>query len=318
MDYGKVLDEQGNVIAGGTSTLMQFQENAKRLSAATQSLETGFYSMLGALGGEGTDSVVSSIGEMSDNFVRGTSDFTKAMLYGTKTIAGLGLNLLKNTLPTYMAVYKGTLHGTTQAGMFGGGMAGRLGKGAGRMAGGIGRALPYVGALATAGMSIKGLTDDDKSNDRSSKWGIAGSVAGGIIGGLIGGIPTGGIGAMPGAAWGAMIGGQLGATIGGMTSSRAGGTMGAIGQRFEPENILTTVDKGETVLNQADAKTFANLNFDGMEKQLAVIAAGQATANKIHSQHLDQVNTGIMIQNKTRIATETTARKDRNQVGLIS
>ena len=68
LEYGKVLDEQGNIVAGGTSSLMQFQENAKRLSAATQSLETGFYSMLGSLGGEGTDSVVSSIGDMSDAF----------------------------------------------------------------------------------------------------------------------------------------------------------------------------------------------------------------------------------------------------------
>ena len=79
LEYGKVLDEQGNIVAGGTSSLMQFQENAKRLSAATQSLETGFYSMLGALGGEGTTSVLGAIGKMSDNFIKGTSDFGKEL-----------------------------------------------------------------------------------------------------------------------------------------------------------------------------------------------------------------------------------------------
>ena len=76
--------------------------------------------MLGSLGDEGPESVVGAIGDMSDNFVKGTSDFTKAMLYGSKTLVGMGLNLLKNTLPTYMAVYRGTLQGNLAAGGRGG------------------------------------------------------------------------------------------------------------------------------------------------------------------------------------------------------
>ena len=176
LEYGKVLDEQGNVVAGGTSALMQFQENAKRLSAATQSLETGFYSMLGSLGGEGTESLVGAIGDMSDKFVKGTTDFTKALLYGTKTLTGMGLNLLKNTLPTYMAVYKGTRDANLVSGGGGGGMFGGVGKKAGGFAKGVGRRLPMLGAIGTAGMSIHGLADDDPKNHNSSCAGIPGSV----------------------------------------------------------------------------------------------------------------------------------------------
>ena len=316
LDHVAAMKEQAAGMAGGTSSLMQFQENAKRLSAATQSLETGFYSMLGALGGEGTDSVVSSIGEMSDNFVKGTSDFTKAMLYGSKTIAGLGLNLLKNTLPTYMAVYRGTRDGNIAGGgMFGtlGKKAGGFAKGGARMAGSV---LPWVGALGTAGMSVKGLTDDDKSNDASSKGGLIGTFIGGAIGGALGFFGGAGVGTVPGALYGATLGNLAGAAIGGMFDGRPVGTMSSTGQRFEPESKLLNIHKGETVLNQGEAKTFANLNFDGMEKQLAAISSNIVAANKIHNSTLESLNTSNMINNKTRIASELTARK-RYEIGNV-
>ncbi len=317
MDYGKVLDEQGNVIAGGTSTLMRFQENAKRLSAATQSLETGFYSMLGALGGDETNNVVGAIGKMSDNFIKGTSDFTKAVLYGTKTIAGMGLNLLKNTLPTYMAVYQGTLRGTTQANMFGSALGGKAGKGAGMLARGAGKALPWAGAIGTTGMSVAGLMDDDKTNDKSSAWGLAGGAIGAVIGGLIGGLTTGGMGAVPAGLWGATLGNMAGSALGGMVGGKAfggpiaGGETSLVGERG-PEIIRAGT--ASTVTANADLKNI--FNTESLEKHLSSISSNIVAANKIHTQHLETLNTGTMIQNKIRIASETTARK-RYEIGNV-
>ena len=59
---------------------------------------------------------------------------------------------------------------------------------------------------------------------------------------------------------GATLGNMAGSAVGGMFSGdgRAVGTMGATGQRFEPETKLLQIDKGETVLNQKEAKTFAD------------------------------------------------------------
>jgi hypothetical protein len=249
---------------------------------------------------------------MSDNFIKGTSDFTKAMLYGSKTLVGMGLNLLKNTLPTYMAVYKGTLHGNLRSGGGGGGMFGSIGKKAGKFAKGgarmAGRTLPAIGAVATTGMSIYGLMDDDKSNDASSVGGLIGSGIGAAIGTAI----APGIGTLIGIS----VGNMAGSAIAGMLDSRNQGTTGATGMFAEPESILTTVDKGEKVLSPNDTNTLANLNFNGVEKQLSAIAATQAAANKIHSQHLDSVNTSLMLQNKTRIASETIARK-RYEIGNV-
>ena len=67
------------------------------------------------------------------------------------------------------------------------------------------------------------------------------------------------------------------------------------------------------------SNTDSNRMFDlsDTNKMLAAIASSQAAANKIHSQHLDSLNTSNMINNKTRIATETSARQDRNRVGLV-
>ena len=311
LEYGKVLDEQGNVVAGGTSALMQFQENAKRLSAATQSLETGFYSMLGSLGGEGTTSVVGAIGKMSDNFVKGTSDFTKALLYGTKTLTGMGLNLLKNTLPTYMAVYKGTRDANLVSGGGGGGMFGGVGKKAGGFAKGVGRRLPMLGAIGTAGMSIHGLADDDPTNDKSSWAGIAGSVLGGIAGAMLGG-PMG-------AMVGATLGNMAGSAVGGMFSGdgRAVGTMGATGQRFEPETKLLQIDKGETVLNQKEAKTFANLNFEPLENKMTSMVTELNATNKKLTNMVDGVNMLVGVNSKILRSTEGSLRVQRNVTGNV-
>ena len=307
LDQVAALKEQGIAVAGGTSSLMQFQENAKRLSAATQSLETGFYSMLGSLGGEGTDSVVSSIGDMSDAFVKGTSDFTKAVLYGTKTIAGMGLNLLKDTLPTYTAVYMGT-----KAGMMGSRMFGGLGGGVkGGLNSGVGRTLGAVGAIGTAGMSVAGLVDDDKSNDASSWGGLAGSVLGGIAGFFLGG---------PGGAMlGATLGNMAGSAVGGMVSGEKyiGGDMSAskaylVGERG-PE--LVTPNVASSVTSNANLNNA--LNFQPLENKMTSMVTELNTTNKKLTNMVDSVNMLVGVNSKIARSTEGTYRNIKNVSGQV-
>jgi len=310
LEYGKVLDEQGNVVAGGTSALMQFQENAKRLSAATQSLETGFYSMLGSLGGEGTTSVVGAIGKMSDNFVKGTSDFTKALLYGTKTLTGMGLNLLKNTLPTYMAVYKGTRDANLVSG--GGGMFGGFGKKAGGFAKGVGRKLPMLGAIGTAGMSIHGIVDDDPTNDKSSWAGIAGSVLGGIAGAMLGG-PMG-------AMVGATLGNMAGSTVGGMFSGDGkaiGGDMTAGKSYIVGEGGPELVEPSVASTVTSNANLSNALDFTPLDNKLASVVTELITTNKSLKEMGEGVNMLVGVNSKILRSSEGQLRVQRNVTGNV-
>jgi hypothetical protein len=308
LDQVAALKEQQKAQAGGTSSLMQFQENAKRLSAATQSLETGFYSMLGSLGGEGTDSVVSSIGDMSDKFITGTSNFTKAILYGTKTISGLGLNLLKDTLPTYTAVYMGTKAGNLSSGSMFGGMGGGI---KGGLNSKMGKGLGAIGAIGTAGMSVAGLVDDDKSNDVSSWTGLAGSVLGGIAGFMVGG-PGG---AMLGATLGNMAGSAVGGMFGGEKS--IGGNMSAgvpylTGERG-PE--IVTPNVGSSVTSNANLNSA--LNFKPLELKMTNMVTELNTANKKLTNMVDGVNMLVGVNGKIARSTEGTLRVQKTQTGQI-
>jgi len=312
MDYGKVLDEQGNIIAGGTSTLMRFQENAKRLSAATQSLETGFYSMLGALGGEETNNVVGAIGDMSDKFIKGTTDFTKALLYGSKTLVGMGMNLLRDTLPTYTAVYTATLAANLKGGGFLKGMTG------GKGVGGAGKFLGKAGGigLGAIGVSQFGQMAGEAESTGGKLLGAAGSAASGaLMGATIGSIVPG-LGTAIGGTVGGILGGAYGLYKGfkgkAFGGPMAGGETSLVGE-LGPEIIRTGT--ASTVTANADLKNI--FNTESLEKHLSSISSNIVAANKIHSQHLDSLNTNNMISNKTRIATETSARKDFNQVGMV-
>ena len=221
----------------------------------------------------------------------------------------MGLNLLKNTLPTYMAVYKGTRDANLVSGG-GGGMFGGFGKKAGGFAKGVGRRLPMLGAIGTAGMSVHGLVDDDPTNDKSSWTGLAGSVIGGIAGAMLGGP----MGAMVGATLGNMAGSAVGGMFG---DGRAVGTMGATGQRFEPETRLLQIDKGETVLNQKEAKTFANLNFEPLETKMTSMVTELNATNKKLTNMVDGVNMLVGVNSKILRSTEGSLRVQRSVTGNV-
>ena len=304
-----VLDETEPKLADNlTKGLTQFEDASKRMGSATQSLETAFLSMIGNFVGDASSGISSGLTGLSKTLL-GLPPMMAATMYGTLKIMQGGIALLKDTGPTFAAVYAGTLAGTKGLGQMWGKTKGSFGGtmgGYGKGGAGIGSKLMRGGGYLGAGLGLVGAAGSLKE-DKADKgaWGtIIGTGLGFAVGGPVG----------------AMVGGMLGGMAGGMIGGkdkRAFGTMGATGQRFEPASKLLHVDKGETVLSGNEAKTFANLNFDGVEKQLAALAAGQAAANKIHSQHLDSLNTGNIMTAKIKVATETSARKDRNQVGMV-
>ena len=312
LEYGKVLDEQGNIVAGGTSSLMQFQENAKRLSAATQSLETGFYSMLGSLGGEGTDSVVSSIGDMSDAFVKGTSDFTKAILYGTKTIAGMGLNLLKDTLPTYTAVFMGTRDGTMAGGGFlksGKGMIGKAGGMLGK-AGGIG--LGAVGVGAFGNMAAEAETTGGKLGSAAGSA-MSGALMGATIGSIVPGLGT-------------AVGGTIGGILGGAYGLYKGfkGENKEIGGDMSAGMTYLTGERGPELVTPHHASTVTSnanltnaLNFEPLESKMTSMVTELNAANKKLTNMVDGVNMLVGVNSKTMRSTDGILRATKTTSGQV-
>ena len=311
LDQVAALKEQGIAIAGGTSSLMQFQENAKRLSAATQSLETGFYSMLGRLGGEGTDSVVGAIGDMSDKFVTGTTDFTKALLYGSKSLTKMGLNLLRDTLPTYTAVYTATLAANLKGGGFFKGMTGGKGfGGAGKMlgkAGGIG-----LGAIGVSQFSQ--LAGKEGATKGEQTAGVLGSAASGALSGAM-------IGSMILPGWGTAIGGALGGIYGGYKAYSGtkyiGGDMASgvpylTGERG-PEIITPNVASNVT----SNANLNSALNITPLETKMASMVTELTSTNKKLTNMVDSVNMLVGVNSKIARSTEGTYRNIKNVSGQV-
>ena len=118
---------------------------------------------------------------------------------------------------------------------------------------------------------------------------------------------------------GALIGGGLGAAYGGykaLTSGKAfGGPMDAGRSYLVHKDEMITPNTASTVTAEKDVRDI--LNTDTMEKHLAAISMHLADGNKVRDQHLASLNTSNVINNKTRIASELSARKDRNQVGIV-
>ena len=93
--------------------------------------------------------------------------------------------------------------------------------------------------------------------------------------------------------------------------------MGATGQRFEPETKLLQIDKGETVLNQKEAKTFANLNFEPLENKKTSMVTELNATNKKLTNMVDGVNMLVGVNSKILRSTEGSLRVQRNITGNV-
>jgi hypothetical protein len=185
-----------------------------------------------------------------------------------------------------------------------GSFAGTMG-GFGKGGAGIGSKLMRGGGLVGAGlggaMAIGNLLDKDKSNNAGA-WGTLIGTGLGAFGGPLGMM----LGGMAGGALGNMIGGKQHG--GPMT----GGNPHLVGEGG-PEILMTK--SASTVTSNEQLK--AMFNTEKLEKHmLSMITAVSPVAKILNGVH-ETLNTSNMINNKTRIATETSARKNFNQVGMV-
>jgi hypothetical protein len=117
---------------------------------------------------------------------------------------------------------------------------------------------------------------------------------------------------------GATLGNMAGGAIGGMIDSRQVGTTGATGKWAEPSSILTTVDQGEKVLTPNDTNTLAQFNLSGVEKRLTQQASATMETNKKLDNVVVALNTGNMINNRSKIANERVASATASANQLIA
>jgi hypothetical protein len=78
--------------------------------------------------------------------------------------------------------------------------------------------------------------------------------------------------------------------------------------------IIKTGTKSAAVANQDLKNTF---NTEALEAKMATMTTELNNANKALTNMVNGVNTLVAVESRALIAVETTARKDRNQVGLV-
>ena len=313
VDINAVLGEQSQLGDELTTGLTQFEDATKRIGSATQSLETAFLAFTGNLLGDATSAVNMGLTGLSKSIL-GLPGFIAAGLYGTGKLLQGGLALLKDTGPTYAAVYAGV-----RAGMAGSGFLGGLGGGAravGRAVGGTALRAGGVG-IGAMGISQFGQMAQNAETQEGRFGAAAGSAASGaLLGASIGSIIPG-LGTAAGAGVGAVLGGAYGLfkAFGGGRQFGGGmeaGTTYLTGERG-PE--LITAGTSSTVTSNADLKD--TFDTEALETKMTSMVAELNAANKTLTSMVNGVNTLVAVESRALKAVETTARKDRNQVGLV-
>jgi len=140
---------------------------------------------------------------------------------------------------------------------------------------------------------------------------------GGMTGAMIGSMILPGIGTAIGGALGAAIGGGSAYYAATKNKRAFGGPMDAgktylTGERG-PEMI--TAGTSSTVTANSDLKN--TFNTEALEMKLNSTVSELNAANKTLTNMVNSVNTLVAVESRALKAVETTARKDRNQVGLV-
>jgi len=315
-DVDSIFGEQGETADRLTQGLTTFEDASKRIAGQFQQIETGLLAGFGpALGGlsQATQGLMKGLGGL----VAGVAQIPA--LTGTALVGILAGKFLLDKAGQTAVVFTGTLGALKAAGMGSGGMLGNLfgGKGGKRAAGaakfGASRLLPGLGAAIGVGSSAGMLMNKDKSDDAAGFGGLAGAGLGALAGQLL--IPIPGVGALIGAGVGSMIGQGAGSFFGGKRAFGGGMDQGKTyltGERG-PE-LITAGTKSTVTANQDLQKTF---DTSALETKMAAMSTELNNANKALASMVNGVNTLVAVESRALKAVETTARKDRNQVGLV-
>ncbi len=163
----------------------------------------------------------------------------------------------------------------------------------------LGLAVAGVAAALTTLQSISKLFSEETR--ASGIGGVAGAIGGAVAGRAIGG-SIGAIGGPAGILIGTTIGGIIGQQLGELVQSRQVGTVGATGLPAEPASIITTVERGERVLNATETANLTNPTPDPRINTLV----------EANQQMVKSLNTLVGISAKTERNTENSTRKLAN------
>ena len=306
VDVDGAFADQNAQATSLVKNLTSFEQASKVLSSQFQSIETGLLSAFGpALGGlvGGMQGIMGGAGGIATSLAK--APYLTATLMGTV----LGGKFLFNKAAQIGIIatgtrigfqgFKNTLDSVTQG--FGKGGAGRA------AAGTMGRF--GLGAAGAAGLAYSGGLATGESGTEKALGILGSGASGALMGSAFGGMP------------GAIIGGGLGLAYGGykaLSGERAfGGPMNAGGTYLTGENgpEIVTAGASSSVTSNSDLqKTF---NTEALESKMAMMVTQLNTTNQNLTSMVSSVNTLVAVESKALRAVETTARKDRNQVGLV-
>lgn len=298
-DTGAVLDEQSASVSSLTQNLTTFEQASKVLSSQFQGIETALLKSFGpALGGlvGGLQGLMGGLGGIASTMANAP------MLTGTAIAGILAGKFLFDKGSQIAIIAAGTAIGFGKSGVLSrlGGAAGTVGKGAGRL-------LPGLGAAIGIGSSLSMMASDDKDQQSKGKAGLGGAAAGALIGTMI----------APG------VGTLIGAGIGSMAGQMFGGGKQFGGGMDTGKTYLTGEAGPELVTPRTASSVTANndlqkiFNTAQLEAQMATMNTALASANQNLAKMVNGVNTLVAVEGRALKAVESTARKDRNQVGMI-
>lgn len=307
----ELTDEQREAQKKATESLALFEDSTKRLSASFQSIETGFYTVLGGFIGTTGNQLNNGIKDIADGIDK-LDNGTKALLFMSKTLGGFFLNT-----GSQIAIHAaGTAAGIRLAG---GGMGGAGGVGS-LLGGNVGKGLATGGAVLGATGLIGGTSmayQADTTGGKAAGIGTAalsGAALGASIGSVIPGVGTligGGVGLVAGGIAGG-IGAATGANIK-PVEKRATGTYGELGLPFEPKTSMLHVEAGERVLNQQETKEYnkegqSAAQYAQLTSQMTQYNMTAKEALELQKANYKALNTLISINASTEKNTKKTSK----------
>jgi len=307
----ELTDEQREAQKKATESLALFEDSTKRLSASFQSIETGFYTVLGGFIGTTGNQLNNGIKGIADNIDK-LDNGTKALLFMSKTIGGFFLDK-GGQIAIHAA---GTAAGIRLAGggMGGAGgvgdlLGGKIGTGL-KIGAGLGAAAGMAGGTA---MAYQADTTGGKAAGIGTSL-VSGAVLGGTIGSMFG--PGGtAIGAIIGGV-GGLVSGGIGAATGAdikPVEKRATGTYGELGLPFEPKTSMLHVEAGERVLNRQETQEYnkegqSAAQYAQLTSQMTQYNMTAKEALELQKANYKALNTLVSINAATEKNTKKTSK----------
>ncbi len=280
-DTGAVFDEQNRSATSLVQGLTTFEQATKVLASQFQQIETGLLQAFGpALGGlmRGIQTSFGAGGAIATALGK-----APGLTAGLIT-AGLAGKFLFTEAKNIAIIAAGTRLGNSPLTKSIGGLKTLGAKGMGPVGKGLG---VIGGGTALVGGAAQAATADDKLG---KGIGVLTSILGGALTGFaLGNIP------------GAIAGGLGGLALGGI-SAFAGGRQ------------FTTREQSVATANRDLKDTFST---EALEGKMSNMVTAMTEANKTFANVASGVNTLIAVESRALKAVETTARKDRNQIGLV-